>query len=555
MGLFQKIGQSLGLNKGIHDADWSGMTSRGGISLEGITGRDTTLTAEQTYRLTTMVYAAVNAIARNISKAKLRLFTDDGEEVLGGELYELFRRPCPHLSQMQWLQELAMWLNIEGEFAAKQEIEPGSGKVRSIYPLNPKFLAIEKPTNPKRRTDVVQWRYNWTDGTLDYIRDDYLLHLAFFNPRDPIRGLSPTEPGGTLIATAHHAVSYNKSFFENYAIPSHIVVLPEGTPRQQREDFEQRYLSMYQGYRSAFKAMVVSGKGVDVKQLEQPFQDGQYMEWLRWATMQVGMIYKVPAIEFGIYDKTRFDTANDERKLFVESTLMPQMQLFSEVLQAQVVDSHFQYSDTAERSKAKLSKSMAKAYEQARENNRSSRLIVLLDPDSLPIMNEVNLSKVAQAEGLRNVLMMSPTEAAEYVGLDIPHQKERDDIWNDKKYINITDPAMNQKLQPKPEPKPAAGAKKPAPKKELTSEQRQLVKDSKLALHKLRKLTFESLEQGGLWGLEQADAVMPKELHRATRIIRHKLRTIIESFEDADGRKGELKFYLNSLDAKKLLGL
>lgn len=555
MGLLEKIGHRLGIGKGIRDAEWGTASGKSGFTLDGIVGKNTKLTPEQTYRLTTMVYAAVNAVAKNVSKAKLRLFTDSGDEVTGGPLCELFRRPCPHLSQMQWLNELTCWLNIEGEFAANQEPNPAGSGLKAIYPLNPQALWVEKPTNPKKRSEVSQWRYCWPDGTLEYIRDDYLLHLAFFNPKDPIRGLSPTEPGGNIIATAHHAVVYNKSFFENSAIPSHLVVLPEGVSRQRREDFERRYLSMYQGFQSAFKAMVVSGGDVEVKPLEQPFQDGQFMEWLKWATMQIAMVYKVPAIEFGIYDKTRFDTANDERKLFVESTLMPQMQLISEVLQSQVVDRHYAYSDTAERSKAVFSKSMAKAYEQARETHRESRLFVLLDPDSLPIMNEVNLAKVEQAKGLREVLMMSPTESAEYVGLDIPHQKERDDIWNDKKFINITNPAMNQKLQPKPEPKPAAGEKKPAPKKELTADQRQLVKDAEKAIRKLRKLTFEKLEHGELWGLDEADALMPKEMNRATRVVRHNIRQIMDAFDDEGGRKDEIKFYLNSLDAKKLLGL
>jgi hypothetical protein len=258
----------------------------------------------------------------------------------------------------------------------------------------------------------------------------------------------------------------------------------------------------------------------------------------------------------GIYDKTRFDTAAEERKLFVESTLMPQMNMVSECLQMQVVDRHYAYSQTKDRKKAHLTKAMDAAYEQARSDRPDSDIIVLLDADALPIMNSVNLMKVEQAKGLIENMHLSSKEAADYVGLDIPDRKEREDVWVKNDLLNITDPAFNHKLQPKPEPaaKPA-GEKKPAPKKELTDADKQLVKDAEKSIRKLRKMTFEKLEGGELWSLEEADAVGGESLKRPVRRIRHHLRELVEQFQPEDGRKDEIKFYFNSLDARQLLGL
>jgi hypothetical protein len=132
-------------------------------------------------------------------------------------------------------------------------------------------------------------------------------------------------------------------------------------------------------------------------------------------------------------------------------------------------------------------------------------------------------------------------------------------VWIDSKLVNITHPEFNHKLQPKPEPaaaKPSGGAKpKPKPK-ELTAAQKAQVKSFEKAVRKLRKLTFDALDNGGLWSLDEADAIAKDaDTKRPIRKIRHHLREIVEKFKEGDGRKDEIKFYFNSLDAKTLLGL
>jgi HK97 family phage portal protein len=553
------------LGKSIHDAVWSpvGSSNTNGLSLSGVAGSDKDLTPVQCYAYSIPVYAAVNAIARNASKAKIRLFSRSGdEEILGGPAYELLQKPAPYLSSSAFLHYWFSWINILGEFNALKKLDE-RGYPKSMFPLDARRLQIEQPTRPPETPeDVSTWKYWWPSGRSQEIPANRLVHEAFFNPEDCVRGLSPMLVGGPLVTTGHHALAYNKSFFENFAIPSHIVVMPEGVPKQQRDDFERKYLSMYQGYKNSHKAFVAYGsKDIKVEQLEQPFQDGQFMDMLRWAVMQVGMLLKVPAIEMGIYDKTRFDTAAEERKLFVESTLMPQMQMVGESLQMQVVDPHFAFSATSTRRKAKFTKAMDEQYEQAKTDRPGSEIIVLLDADALPIMNSVNLMKVEQAKGLIENLHYSAKEAIDYVGLDGPERKEREDVWIDSKLVNITHPEFNHKLQPKPEPaaKPSGGAKpKPKPK-ELTAAQKAQVKSAEKFIRKLRKLTMEHVERGFLWGLDEADELASgdESCKRGTRILRHKLREIFRQFSIVDGRRDEVKYLFNQAqkNPQSFLGL
>jgi phage portal protein BeeE len=93
-------------------------------------------------------------------------------------------------------------------------------------------LTVDKPANlPNTLADVVQWRYNWADGAISRIRGDRIAFGRLFNP-DPhsIRGLSPLVTGTVTATAQHRAQLYSKTFFENNAVPSHILKLPDGVP-------------------------------------------------------------------------------------------------------------------------------------------------------------------------------------------------------------------------------------------------------------------------------------------------------------------------------------
>lgn len=575
------------INKGVRDVDWGNPVMwQGTQSLAGATGSVTVQAAQATkknvtpyeaYSFNVAVNAAVGAIRSQFGQAQGRLFNRGGEEINGGELYDVLKMPAPGMSYCRWIEEIAAWYNIAGEFAIRVGESTG-GFPRTLTPLCPAMLEAEKPVNPRTPGQVVQWRYAWADGATEYIRGDYLAFDRMFNPNPfSIRGLSPLVVGAVQISGQIAAESYNKSFFDNGGIPSHLVVLPDGVPKAHREDFEKRYLSEYGRWNSnAHKVMVVSGKDVKVESLEEPFQDGAFMEMMKRGDLKVGQLYRVPAINMGIYDKTRFDTANEERKLFLEETLKPQAAVLSATIQQQIIDRHYRFSNFSVRRPRKgerMSKSMDRLFEKARSEQGDSPIIFLIDPDTLPVANEVALSKMEHVQKLRDATMISPDAATKFVGLEVDDERpERKEIWAENKFVCITDPDINAKLVPgvtgpdgkEPgENKPPA-EKKPAakPKKELTPAEAKRVDYAKTVLFKLRKLALEKLSDGELFGLSDGDALNTNNdgvVWAEIRQIRHALRTICsdESLDKA-GKVDAAKTWLNRYDKpliRKMLGM
>jgi phage portal protein BeeE len=236
-------GGSTEVQKGIRDVDgWGqwvdGTSTAGSTSVEAANAASKSLTPAQQYELSIAVNAAVNAICRNISKAQVRVFTRTGEEVVGGPLFDLLQRPGPKATPRKLIWEIVAWLNIEGEFGVRVGPLTANGYPSSLLPLNPNYLRVRQPVNPRTPGDVVLWQYVYCDGRAEDIRGDYLVFDRLFNPNhNTVRGLSPLVTGAVQVSGSYYAERYNKQFFENNAVPSHILNSVRAVPRQHREDF------------------------------------------------------------------------------------------------------------------------------------------------------------------------------------------------------------------------------------------------------------------------------------------------------------------------------
>jgi HK97 family phage portal protein len=545
MNVFNKALSMLPFRKSIADAQWTGvqgLNSVGNISIEAASSAAKSLTPKQCYENSIPARAAISKIASSIAKATPRLFSRDGREIVGGPLIDLLRQPEPRVGYRRWVQKVITWSNISSELA----LFIGEGE-RRLEPLDPYRLFVHQPGIPNTIDDIVQWRYSDYSGPLRFIRADRMVYDRMFNPNPSVRGLSPFVTGTTEIGAAHEAARYRKQFFENSAIPSHLVVLPEGTSRSQREDFERRYLAQYGNYNNnAHRVMVASGKDVKVEQLEQPFQNSPFLDLSKWSAMQVALLFGVPPAVMQFDSTTKYDNANEQRLMFVEDTLMPQMELLQDVLQIQLIDPYFsfsevQYADTSKKNTPKLTKAMEGKFEQGRSG---SNIILLIDADTMPIMATVKADQVAKAKEMREVLMMSPKETADFYHFDIADRPERDEIYILNNYVCVTNDEINKRLSPQLQAK-EAGGKEPTVA-QGAKERRKAAKKKAFDgfTRKLRKAALDALDGGEVFALADADALDDdSEFREPIRVIRYQLKALLS----ADDPKRAVKDYFNRL--------
>jgi HK97 family phage portal protein len=538
------------LSKSIADVNWGGTGSTATMTVEGIKAIVNNLSPSECYQLSIDVRSAITPIATNASKAKLSIFDrKSGREITGGDLYDLLKRPAPYWSTPSFVQENVSHFCLAGEMAVSVLMR-GNSEVSGMVPLNPFRLSLNEPTVPNERSEIVSWRYVWPNGKVSIIPADQVLFEKNFNPLSQVRGSPPILSGVQEVSASYQAIRYNSLFFQNNCLPNHILVLPAGISAKDKEAFKEQYVGMHSTYRgSAHKVMVVEGgEGLEVLPLEQTVKGGQFLDLQRLSTERIMRLYKVPPVIGGMWDAAKFDSVDAQRETFAEETLMPVMELFSQMLQSQLVDPHFKGS-RIERANDKpvLRKYMKGLYERAMDERSDSDIVVLLDPDTLPIISKIKQGRVGYAKELQETFKITPLRAAEECGFDFEANEANELVWHTTTELPFTPPQ-------KQEPEEQAAEQPAEPADEPDDEQ---AKSQAENYHKFfrsfRKLALSKLDNNKLFLLADADALNTTKdgvIHDQIRHDHHQLNRIYKLEQDAEKRKSLVRSFFNKHDRK-----
>lgn len=502
---------SKAIAKGIQDVAWGGSGATSTMTVEGLKAIVSNLSPAEAYQLSIDVKTAVSAIAQNICKAQLRLFDRrSGEEITGGDLFDLLKRPAPYWSTCSFIQELVSHYLLAGEMAASVLLG-GSGRVSGIIPLNPLRLDIQDLPQAAQRSEIRSWRYFWPNGVQVIVPNEQLLFEKNFNPLSQVRGLPPILGGIQEASAAYQAFRYNSQFFANNALPNHILILPPGISPKDKQAFKDQYIGMHSAYGGqAHKVMVVEGgEGLDIKPLEQPFKEMQFEGLIRLSTERIMRLYRVPPVIGGVWDSTKFDSVDVQRETFTEEVLLPIMGLTNGMLQSQLVDHYFRGTSIS-RSAAKMGGELSKAFDRARAERTESDILVLLDPDTLPIMGKLKKGRVEYAQKLQATFKITPQEAAEECGFDFQDNQANTIVWHastEQPFLPSmpAQPGEHQREeQQDQQPTVADPASQPEPPDEQAAEK---AVHYKSFVREFRKLALSCLDNNKLFTLKQADCL------------------------------------------------
>ncbi len=568
--------------KAIADSVGSASIAGGGnfdtLSTVASQSLDRALTPAQAYELSSTFRRAVNVIADNEAKATLRFFSrDSGQEIESGDLVELFKRPTRNTSTFRFISDTVKFYKISGEIAwlplylnnASKGATPKGLKV-----LNPLKLQAY-PANVRSLDFVTHWTYY--DGMaidnrsvmLD-IPAERLLFARNFNPHSELRGLSEAITLVNEISSNYYTERFNVSFFKNGTVGDLIFRFPKGTKKNVVEDFVERWQEQHSIYNdNGFRIAVVVGDEMQVESPTQQPRDGQFLNLSTYNDEKIASLMGVPASIMGFYSKTRFDTIDAEVEAFAENTLLPDLKNYTEIIQHQIVDRYFPNAAATQKKTAKLGKLGRDAFERAMDENRQSKVVALLDPDTLPILARLNKAKVEHAKMLREALDLSANEAAEWVGIELEPNPVRSQVWVPNNRMRIDGNAQNEAQQEIDQLKKTVAILErtiadEAVLKAKEAEQQQPLDREKLdRLHdfyrSFRSMTLAELAQGK-WIDKSLLMAQAKELDNDRLTVQlHRdylaLRAIHRSGSDVDTVLKEAKSYFNKVSRPAALRL
>jgi len=300
-----------------------------------------------TYLLHAWVNIAVNILIRNIARADFTI-KRDGNDVVGGAIYDLFRRPNFSLSRYDLWKETAAWWFIEGEAFWWFGADYSGGIPKEIYILDPRKMQHESELLSGGMLSTGQLGVNFTlkkprrwfyhiGAELIPILSDEIIHFKDFNPWNSIRGVNPLLSLSMELEQDYYANKSNSQLLKNNAIPQGILKTEQTLRPEEADQLERRWESKY-GAVKAGRKIAVLGKGTNFEPLSFTPEVVKLFELKRWNLYTILARYGIPPRVANISDRSSALSGKDtteQHSAFWKFTLIPILRQYEQILESQ----------------------------------------------------------------------------------------------------------------------------------------------------------------------------------------------------------------------------
>ncbi|GHU18080.1 hypothetical protein FACS1894163_09710 [Spirochaetia bacterium] len=273
------------------------------------------------------VNIAVGILVRNIARASFILLRE-GNEVLSGPLYELFRRPNTSTSRYDLWKETAAWWHLEGEAFWWFGPDYGGGIPKALYVLDLRRMRHEEQNR--------RWFYQ-TNVELIPILPDEIIHFKDWNPWNPDRGVNPLVSLALELEQDYYANKANSQLLKNNAIPMGLLKTDQTIRPEEADALEKRWENKY-GSLKANRKIAVLGKGTSFEPLTFTPEVVKLFELKRWNLYTILAKYGIPPRVANINDKTTSLSGKDTQEqhaAFWKYTIIPLLKQFENILESQ----------------------------------------------------------------------------------------------------------------------------------------------------------------------------------------------------------------------------
>ena len=306
----------------------------GGGRINRITGGlGNIATNEEVYSTHVWVYAAVNAIARNIAGVPFVFQTKQGPTKEDSKLAQFFEKPNAFQGFGQLMESILGWIHINGDvilvMRRKDENSvPEEMMAVSADPFEPVF---------NKNGTIQGWLMENPEGGKKIpFRKHEIIHIAFWNPNEGWRGLSPITPARSGIRQDFFADSFNLSFFANNGAPGGVIEIEQNLTPEGFERVVKQYEDKHGQPGQAHKMLILEG-GAKFKPATFTQKDMEFLNQKKWNRDATLAAFGVPKMEVGIIEEgANLAVIKMQSREFWLKNLIPKMELIEWHLWAQL---------------------------------------------------------------------------------------------------------------------------------------------------------------------------------------------------------------------------
>jgi len=293
---------------------------------------------QQPYRKSDLVYICISTTAKAISQVPLRVYRvwDEGREPVEKDhpWQKLFRRPNYLMDQYSFIEAIVSYLMLDGHVWV---IPYPPGIVRSGGVPDSLWVVSKRNMEPVRSPTghLLGWRYrpNPVSGVRESIElgVDEVVSIWFWNPYDPVMGLSPLEAGYMSIMTDYKAAYYNAVFFDEGAMPGGVLYTEQSLSDHQFQRLKEQIEARHKGYTKGHRLMILE-RGLKYQQVAISHKDMEFYDLRRFNQERILQIFGMKKVIISVTDDLNYATAREQRKEWWQGTCIPIMRLIQSAL-------------------------------------------------------------------------------------------------------------------------------------------------------------------------------------------------------------------------------
>lgn len=308
-----------------------------GVRLIGPDGAGYSTSYDNVYQTQSLVYTAVNKLARILSTLPLKVYARDAngdkQRVLDGPLPELLRSPFPRASTFDLLESVVLSLLIYGN-ALVYKSRPAVGATpEALIPLDWRYV---KPHSYVHGAPVEIWETCQT-GEPVFLSPEDVMHVAWRAPGRSL-GVSPLRPLATALALEDAARRFSTASFSNAARPGAAYILPSDTRlnKEDREELRNGINRTHSGPDQAFKTAIIQGGGQFVP-LSHNAAESELVALRQRNREEVGAAFDLPGPLIGDLTHGTYSNVQELHRMLYETILLPWTVMVEQKFWAQLI--------------------------------------------------------------------------------------------------------------------------------------------------------------------------------------------------------------------------
>lgn len=274
------------------------------------------------YSNTGLVYLCVSAIAGTSAMVPLTWYEvppgkTDKEKVelpYDHELVQLFRTVNPQQTRFDFMEAMAAYLELDGNFFAVQE-PPGPGAPKELWPLDPTRVAIYPAQTTDSSKVIAAYGFMGMNGKPLMIPAEEVIHIKTFNPNDPFRGQGTLTAAREALTFDKNASAFNNSLLRNDGHIGGVLQTEQKLGKNEMTAIREEWEKRHQGPDKAGLVAVLHS-GLQWKQTQLSPKDLQWLMGRKYAREEALAIFKVPPVIAGVLENVNYATASTQVEMF-----------------------------------------------------------------------------------------------------------------------------------------------------------------------------------------------------------------------------------------------